>query len=52
MVGLSSLNSGEARYLLNSESQSAAERGGSVPVTGRHSVMLSLDVGRLAWGHC
>lgn len=43
MRGLSSLNSGEERYLVNSASQSAASRGGKEPVTGLHSVMLSPD---------
>ena len=36
------MNSGEARYLVNSESQSSWERGGRDPVTGRHSVILRL----------
>ena len=44
MCGLSCLNSGDARYLLNSLSHSAASRGGKEPVTGFHSVMLSLLV--------
>ena len=43
MLELSCLNSGEALYLENSESQSAADMGGMLPVTGRHSVMLSLE---------
>lgn len=45
MLGFKSLNSGEARYLSNSEFQSAAERGGREPVTGFHSVILSLRFG-------
>jgi hypothetical protein len=51
MCGFKSLNSGEARYLSNSELQSAAERGGREPVTGFHSVMLSLrsELAIVAW---
>jgi len=45
MCGFSSANSGLARYLANSASQSAGERGGTAPVTGRHSVMLRLERG-------
>lgn len=37
------LNSGDVLYLSNSSSHSAADRGGSVPVIGRHSTMLSPD---------
>ena len=44
MCGLSCLNSGDARYLLNSLSHSGASRGGKEPVTGFHSVILSLLV--------
>ena len=44
MCGLSCLNSGDARYLLNSLSHSTASRGGKEPVTGFHSVILSLLV--------
>src|SRR6266404_3033093 len=36
-------NSGVALYLSNSLSHSARESGGSTPVMGRHSVMLSPD---------
>lgn len=42
MFGFRSLNSGEDLYLLNSESQSSALEGNKLPVTGLHSVMLSL----------
>jgi hypothetical protein len=42
MRGLSRMNSGEARYFANSESQSDRLKGGSEPVTGRHSVILRL----------
>lgn len=42
MLGLRSLNSGDALYLANSDSQSSAFSGGIEPVTGRHSVILSL----------
>src|SRR5271170_3230002 len=35
-------NSGEDWYFRNSEAQSASDIGGSEPVTGFHSVMLSL----------
>lgn len=42
MCGFKSLNSGDARYLSNSDCQSSAERGGRDPVTGFHSVILSL----------
>jgi hypothetical protein len=45
MCGFSSANSGEDLYLANSESQAAALRGGMEPVTGRHSVMLRLEMG-------
>ena len=37
------MNSGDARYFSNSDSQSAAFIGGREPVTGRHSVILSLS---------
>lgn len=37
------LNSGVRLYLLNSSSHSACERGGRIPDTGRHSVMLRPD---------
>ena len=43
MLGLSILNSGEARYLSNSDCQAEAFMGGREPVTGRHSVMLRPD---------
>lgn len=42
MRGLRRINSGEERYLVNSEAQSASEKGGNEPVTGRHSVILRL----------
>lgn len=42
MFGFNSLNSGDDLYLENSDSQSSAFIGGSEPVTGRHSVILSL----------
>ena len=42
MCGFSSLYSGEAWYLVNSDSQSDSESGGREPVTGFHSVMLRL----------
>ena len=38
-----SLNSGVNLYLLNSSSHSWELSGGRIPVTGRHSVMLSPD---------
>ena len=44
MCGLSCWNSGDARYLLNSLSHSAASRGGKEPVTGFHSVILNLFI--------
>jgi hypothetical protein len=46
MCGFRRWNSGEAWYLVNSEDQSSAERGGREPVTGFHSVMLSLCLGK------
>ena len=42
MWGFNILNSGEARYLSNSDCQSSLEMGGNEPVTGFHSVILSL----------
>ena len=42
MDGLRRANSGEERYLVNSDSHAERERGGRVPVRGRHSVMLRL----------
>ena len=42
IFGLSNLNSGEDRYLSNSDNQSCALEGGRLPVTGLHSVMLNL----------
>jgi hypothetical protein len=42
MCGFRRANSGEERYFVNSESQSAELRGGREPVIGFHSVMLSL----------
>jgi hypothetical protein len=42
MLELSCANSGEERYLLNSLSQASWLPGHSEPVTGRHSVILSL----------
>jgi hypothetical protein len=42
MLELSWANSGEALYLANSLSHSAWLMGQREPVTGRHSVMLSL----------
>jgi hypothetical protein len=44
MRGFRSLNSGEARYFSNSDSQSARDSGGREPVTGFHSVILSLQL--------
>ena len=38
-----SLNSGVRLYFSNSSSQSACERGGRIPATGRHSVILRPD---------
>lgn len=51
MCGFRSLNSGDERYLLNSDSQSSAFIGGSDPVTGRHSVILSLQGCQFRPGH-
>lgn len=42
MLGFSFWNSGDLRYLRNAMSHSETVRGGRIPVTGRHSVMLSL----------
>jgi hypothetical protein len=44
ILGFNRMYSGEARYRANSASQSAADSGGSDPVTGLHSVMLNLPV--------
>lgn len=43
MFGFSFWNSGDRRYFMNSTSHDAAVIGGSVPVTGFHSVMLRLE---------
>lgn len=42
MCELSCLNSGDARYKLNSDSHSSALAGGRLPVTGFHTVILRL----------
>lgn len=44
MFGLRILYSGEDRYFANSDSQSSSFIGGREPVTGLHSVILSLAV--------
>src|SRR5215469_10695508 len=41
--GFKSLNSGDERYFVNSDSHCSGLNGGSEPVTGRHSVMLRPD---------
>lgn len=43
ILGFKILYSGEDLYLENSDSQSSALKGGSDPVTGLHSVILSLQ---------